>query len=286
MSARTMLFVPGDKEKLLLKSLGLGADAVIWDLEDAVVPAEKETARAAVGRALGAAPAIHVPIWVRVNALGCNMLEPDLKQVVRAHVSGVVLPKTESAEQVQALDSTLSRLERANGLAEGTIKINCLFETCLGVLHAYAAATASRRVEGVSFGAEDFTLDLGTARMRDGHDLAYPRSAVALAAGAARIAAIDTVFTDLNDEEGLTNDCRMARQLGFKGKLAIHPKQLEIINREFSPSASEVAYAEKVLMAFRKAQEENRGVITVDGKMIDLPVVERARLTLRMKAGD
>ena len=281
-----MLFVPGDKEKLLLKSLGLGADAVIWDLEDAVVPAEKEAARAAIGRALGAAPVIHVPVWARINALGCNMLEADLKQVVRPHLSGVVLPKTESAEQVQALDSTLSQLERANGLAEGTIKINCLVETCLGVLHAYAAVTASPRVEGVSFGAEDFTLDLGTARMRDGHDLAYPRSAVALAAGAAKIAAIDTIFSDLNDEEGLANDCRMARQLGFKGKLTIHPKQLKIINREFSPSATEVAYAEKVLMAFRKAQEENRGVITVDGKMIDLPVVERARLTLRMKAGD
>ena len=286
MIARTMLFVPGDKEKLLLKSLGLGADAVIWDVEDAVAPAEKETARAAIGRALATAPAIHVPIWVRINALGCNMLEADLKQVVRPHLSGVVFSKTESAEQVQELDSSLSRLERENGLAEGTIKINCLVETCLGVLHAYAAATASPRVEGVSFGAEDFTLDLGTARTRDGHDLAYPRSAVALAAGAAKIAAIDTVFSDLNDEEGLADECRMVRQLGFKGKLAIHPKQLEIINREFSPSASEVAYAEKVLMAFRKAQQENRGVITVDGKMIDIPIVERARLTLRMKAGD
>jgi citrate lyase subunit beta/citryl-CoA lyase len=177
----------------------------------------------------------------------------------------------------------LSRLERANGLSERAIKVNCLIETCLGVLHAYALATACPRVDGLSFGAEDFTLDLGTARTREGHDLAYARSAVAVAAGAAKVLAIDTVFSDLNDESGLANECRMARQLGFKGKFAIHPKQLATINREFSPSDSEVAYAEKVVLAFRQAQEENRGVITVDGKMIDGPIVERAKLILRLK---
>jgi len=283
---RTMLFVPGDKEKLLLKSLGLGADAVIWDVEDAVALPQKETARAAIGAALAAAPAKHVPIYVRINALCCGMLEADLGRIVQPQLCAVLFSKAESAEQVRELDSALGRFERASGLAEGAIKINCLIETCLGVVHAYSIATACPRVCGLSFGVEDFTLDLGTARTRDGHDLVYPRSAVALAAGAAKITAIDTVFSDLSDEEGLTNECRMVRQLGFKGKFAIHPKQLEIINREFSPSPSEVAYAEKVLMAFRQAQEENRGVITVDGKMIDSPIVERAKLILRMQAGD
>jgi citrate lyase subunit beta/citryl-CoA lyase len=280
---RTMLFVPGDKEKLLLKSLGLGTDAVIWDIEDAVASPEKELARTNIGHALAAAPAKHVPVYVRINAFGSDMLDADLNRIVRPGLGGVILSKAESPEQVQELDSALSRLERANGLSERAIKVNCLIETCLGVLHAYALATACPRVDGLSFGAEDFTLDLGTARTREGHDLAYARSAVAVAAGAAKVLAIDTVFSDLNDESGLANECRMARQLGFKGKFAIHPKQLATINREFSPSDSEVAYAEKVVLAFRQAQEENRGVITVDGKMIDGPIVERAKLILRLK---
>ncbi len=284
MIARTMLFVPGDKEKLLLKSLGLGADAVIWDIEDAVAPPEKELARAAIGNALQAAPAKHVSVYVRINPFSSNMLDADLDQIVRPGLCGVVLSKAESPEQVRELDLALSRLERVNGLLQGAIEINCLLETCLGVLNAYAIAKASPRVGALSFGAEDFTLDLGTTRSREGDEIAYPRSAVALAAGAAKILAIDTVYPDLNDEDGLANDCRIARSLGFKGKLAVHPKQLATINREFSPSSSEVAYAEKVVLAFRKAQEENRGVITVDGKMIDLPVVERAKLILRFKA--
>lgn len=283
MIMRTMLFVPGDKEKLLLKSLGLGTDAVIWDIEDAVALPEKALARTNIGHALEAAPAKHVPVYVRINALSSNMLDADLNQIVRPGLSGVILSKAESPEQVRELDSILSLLERAKGLPERAIKVNCLIETCLGVLQAYALATASPRVGGVSFGAEDFTLDLGTARTREGHDLAYARASVAVAAGAAKVLAIDTVYPDLKDESGLVNECRMARQLGFKGKFAIHPKQLAIINREFSPSDSEVAYAEKVVMAFRQAQGENRGVITVDGKMIDGPIVERAKLILRIK---
>jgi citrate lyase subunit beta/citryl-CoA lyase len=154
------------------------------------------------------------------------------------------------------------------------------------VLNAYAIASASSRLDGISFGAEDFTLDLGTQRTRDGLELAFPRASVALAAGAAKVLAIDTVYSDLNDEEGLANECRVARQLGYKGKFALHPKQIEIINREFSPSDSELAYAEKVVAAFNTAQEANIGVITVDGKMIDPPVVERARQLLRLKRGN
>jgi citrate lyase subunit beta/citryl-CoA lyase len=283
---RTMLFVPGDKERLLLKSLELGTDAVIWDVEDAVALPGKELARAAIGNALEAAPAKHVPIYVRINAFGTNLLDADLNQIVRPGLCGVILSKAESQEQVRELDSLLSLLERANGLSERAIKVNCLIETCLGVLHAYAIATASPRVAGVSFGAEDFTLDLGAARTREGNEVAYARAAVAVAAGAAKILAIDTVYPDLKDEEGLANECRRARQLGFKGKFAIHPKQLETINREFSPSEGELAYAEKVVIAFRKAEEEKRGVITVDGKMIDGPIVERAKLILRLKAAD
>ena len=160
------------------------------------------------------------------------------------------------------------------------MKVQCLLETCLGVIHAYAIATASPRVEAVCFGAEDFTLDLGTPRTRDGVESAYSRAAIAVAAGAAKVFAIDTVFSDLNDEEGLINECRMVRQLGYSGKFAIHPKQLDVINREFSPAERELAFAAKIVEAFNRPENANAGVITVEGKMIDAPILQRARRLL------
>jgi citrate lyase subunit beta/citryl-CoA lyase len=283
---RTILFVPGNKQKMVTKSLDVGTDALVWDLEDAVPLAEKDLARTTLCTALTNLATTPKPIYVRINSLGTGMLQSDLTHVVHPGLYGVMLSKSESASQVKEVDQALTTLEAARGLAHGTIKIHCILETCLGVLNAYPIASSSSRVDGISFGAEDFTLDLGTARTRDGLELAFSRASVGLAAGAAKVMAIDTVYSDLNDEEGLARECRVARQLGYKGKFALHPKQIEIINREFSPSESELAYAEKVVGAFNKAQEANIGVITVDGKMIDPPVVERARQLLRLKRGN
>jgi citrate lyase subunit beta / citryl-CoA lyase len=283
---RTILFVPGNKEKMLVKSLGSGADALVWDLEDAVPLAEKDLARITICNLLQNRVSTPKAIYVRINSIGAGMLEPDLTHIVYPDLYGVMLSKSESPTQVQELDKALAALEKTRGLTEGAIKIHCILETCLGVLNAYAIASGSPRVDGISFGAEDFTLDLGTSRTRDGMELAFARASVGLAAGAAKVLAIDTVYSDLNDEEGLARECRVARQLGYKGKFALHPKQLDVIHREFSPSESELAYAEKVVEAFNKAQQANIGVITVDGKMVDPPVVERARQLLRLKAGN
>jgi citrate lyase subunit beta/citryl-CoA lyase len=214
------------------------------------------------------------------------MLQSDLTHIVHPGLYGVMLSKSESPAQVQELDKELTALEKTRELPQGAIKIHCILETCLGVLSAYAIASSSPRVDGISFGAEDFTLDIGTARTREGAELAFSRASVGLVAGAAKVSAIDTVYSDLNAEEGLARECRVARQLGYKGKFALHPKQINIINREFSPSESELAYAEKIVEAFNKAQQANIGVITVDGKMVDPPVVERARQLLRLKAGN
>ena len=278
---RSMLFVPGDKEKMLLKSLASGADSVIWDLEDAVALKEKQTARATICKTLQNIQSAHVPIYIRVNSLGTNMLDVDLDSVVQQGVYGILFPKAESSSQVKELDSILSRVEKQRGLPEDSVKVQCLLETCLGIIHAYAIASASPRVEAVCFGAEDFTLDLGTPRTRDGIESAYSRAAIAVAAGAAKILAIDSVYSDLNDEEGLVNECRMVRQLGYRGKFAIHPKQLDVINREFSPSESELAFAERIMEAFNRPENVNAGVITVDGKMVDAPILERAKRLVR-----
>jgi len=278
---RSMLFVPGDKEKMLLKSLALGADSVIWDLEDAVALTEKQTAKATICKTLQNITSAHVPIYIRVNSLGTNMLDVDLESVVQQGVYGILFPKAESSSQVKELDSILSRVEKQRGLPEGSVKVQCLLETCLGIIHAYAIASASPRVEAVCFGAEDFTLDLGTPRTRDGIESAYSRAAIAVAAGAAKVLAIDSVYSDLNDEEGLVNECRVVRQLGYRGKFAIHPKQLDVINREFSPSESELAFARKIVEAFKRPENVNAGVITVEGKMIDAPILERAKRLVR-----
>jgi len=282
---RTILFVPGNREKMLAKSLASGADALVWDLEDAVALSEKDLARATVGNALRNLDSNSKPIYVRINSVAAGMLEADLTAIVDRGLYGVMLSKAESPAQVQELDAVLTRLEKARGLPTGAIKVNCILETCLGVLGAYPIASSSSRLDGVSFGAEDFTLDLGTARTREGAELALARASVGLAAGAAKVLAIDTVYSDLNDEEGLARECQVARQMGYKGKFALHPKQIDIINREFSPSESELAYAEKVVEAFGKAEQAHLGVITVDGKMVDPPVVERARQLLRLKRG-
>ncbi len=279
---RTMLFAPGDREKMLLKSLASGADTVIWDLEDAVALTAKQTARATISKTLQNLPSAHVPIFIRVNGLGTKLLDIDLDGVVQRGVYGILFPKAESSAQVKELDSMLSRIEKQRGLAEGSVKVQCLLETCLGVIRAYEIASASPRVEAVCFGAEDFTLDLGVPRTRDGVESAYARAAIAVAAGAAKVFAIDSVYSDLNDEEGLVNECRMARRSGYRGKLAIHPKQLDVINREFSPSESELAFAAKIVEAFNRPENANAGVITVDGKMIDAPILQRARRLLSL----
>ncbi|MDL2280914.1 CoA ester lyase [Selenomonadales bacterium OttesenSCG-928-I06] len=280
MIIRSIIFVPGNKEKMLTKSLGLGGDALVWDVEDAVPLAEKDLARATIGKALDELPADHPPIYVRINPLPTNMLSADLNQIVKPDLYGVMLAKAEYTSQVVELDTELSRLELANGLTPGSIKIHCILETCLGIINAYELATASSRVDGVSFGAEDFTLDLGTSRSRDGIEQAYARGAVTVAAAAAKVMAIDTVYSDLNDEEGLIKESQNARQIGFTGKFALHPKQVAPINQAFSPSEKEVEYATKVVAAFKKAEEENLGVITVDGRMVDPPVVKKAQQIL------
>lgn len=283
MITRSILFVPGNREKMLSKSLAAGADAVVWDLEDAVPAAEKDNARKTIGEMLKNLPSDSVPVYVRINSLDNNVIDSDLAEIVHSNLHGVMLPKTETTDDVRELDKKLAEFEQKNGVDPGKIKIHCIIETCLGVLQAYKIASYSEKVEGISFGAEDFTLDLGTNRSRDGLELMPARGLIALAAGAAKVVAIDTVFSDLGDEEGLINECKLAKQLGFRGKFAIHPKQVEIINREYSPSEKEIAFAEKVMEAYNEAQAKNIGVITVDGKMVDPPVVERAKQLLKFK---
>lgn len=280
---RSWIFMPGNKEKMLDKSPTLGADCVVWDLEDGVPRAEKPAARELIASKLADLPAMLQAVqeppryYVRINGTASGVTEEDLRAAVSPHLAGIMMPKVESADEVRLVASYLAALERERGIPEGRTRIIATFETALGVARALEIAWASDRIEGLCFGAEDFTLDLGTSRSREGSELFYARSATVLAAAAARVQAIDTVFSDLNDEEGLRQECARVRQLGFSGKCAIHPRQLPVINQAFSPSDAELEYARRVVEAYEEAQKAGLGVIAVDGKMVDPPVVERSR---------
>jgi len=284
---RSWLFMPGNKEKMLDKSLAIGTDAVVWDLEDGVPQADKPAARALIRAKLDTLPlqtgesSSPPQFYVRINGVTAGVFEEDLKAAVSNNLSGIMMPKVESPDEVRLIARTLATLEKERNIPVGSIKIIVTFETALGVIRAFEIASASDRVLGLCFGAEDYTLDLGTSRSREGSELFYARSTIAVTAAAVKAQVIDTVFSDLNDEEGLSRECQLARQMGFTGKCAIHPKQLPIINRLFSPTERELDYARKVVAAYDKAQEAGLGVITVDGKMVDPPVVERSRQLLK-----
>jgi citrate lyase subunit beta/citryl-CoA lyase len=275
---RSLLFVPGTRRDRFAKAIASGADAVIFDLEDSVQPASKDQARNAVAEFLSSVRSSDRSSdrssecqWlVRINAFGTPWIDRDLS-FIREHrsIDGVVLPKTETAAQVE---------EAARALPAG--HVIPLLETSRGVLNALAIASAGVSVPALIFGAEDLTAQLGVPRTVDGEELLFARSQIVLAASAVGADAIDTVFTKVNDDNLLRQDALRARALGFRGKLAIHPSQIDIINEIFSPSEAEIDRARRIVEAYDGTSAHHQGVIAWEGEMIDAPVVLRARRVL------
>jgi citrate lyase subunit beta / citryl-CoA lyase len=278
---RSVLFVPGDKPRLLDKARTFAADAVILDLEDAVAPEEKVAARGTIRQALEAGT--YGPrVVLRINAFGTGLAERDLEEALAGPVSAVCLPKVDGAADIERLVLLLRSLEAQRGWPEGQVSVLALIETAQGVLNAYSIARASERLWALCLGGEDLARDLGAVRSREGLELGYARAHLVLAARAAGCLAIDTVYTDLQDAPGLEAETRHARQLGYSGKLLIHPGQIEPVHRAFAPSTEEIAWARRVLQAFEAAIARGDGVVALDGKMIDRPVVARASEILAM----
>jgi citrate lyase subunit beta/citryl-CoA lyase len=280
-----MLYAPGNQPRLVGKVGGFGSDAVILDLEDAVPLAEKSATRPAVRAALPTL--IQGPLrYVRVNAFDTGLTFDDLEAVVCADLDGLKLPKVESATDLLAVTERLGELERTAGLEVGRIDLMPLIESARGVLNARAIAEASPRVRRMGFGGADFCRDVGVRFSRalwepDGLELLFARSQIVLASRAAGLEPpIDTVWLDVRDHVGLEQDARTALRLGFGGKSAIHPGQVEVINRVFSPTADELAYARKVVAAFEKAEAEGSASIAVDGRLVDYAIVIKARAVL------
>jgi citrate lyase subunit beta/citryl-CoA lyase len=282
---RSWMFVPGHRQKMLDKALGLNADAIMLDIEDGVAPNEKDTARQLIGEVLGRAKASNSPArFVRINAIGHARMDADLEAVVRPGLEGLVLPKVETADEVRKVDAFLNEREPRSKMASGVVKLLIAVESPRGLLNAPAIAACSPRVIGLMFGAEDFGRELGLPTSREGEarDMLYARSALVIAAASAHVQAVDGVWVDLKDPEGLVGFARQSRRLGFSGMSSIHPSQIEPINTLFSPTPEEVSYAEQVVDAFEEANARGDGSIALGGQLIDRPIVERARRTLEM----
>ena len=277
---RSLLFAPGNHARRVEKALSLDADAVILDLEDAVAIAEKSATRAAIASALQR-PRRGL-LYVRVNATDTEFCYGDLVAVVQRGLDGIILPKVETAAGLATIDWLLAQLERDRHQPHGAIDLIPIIETARGLHEIGAILAAGTRVRRVAFGAGDFTLDVNMTWSRNETELAHARAAIVTASRAAGIEApLDTVWVDLTDPQGLEASARTALGCGFQGKMCIHPDQIAVVNRVFTPSDADIAFADRVCAAFARAEAEGSAAIQLDGKFIDYPIVYRAQRVLQ-----
>jgi len=279
---RTLLFVPGNQERRLEKARQLPADALILDLEDSVPASEKDAARKMAAASIDELASTGKDIFVRINALTTKYAVADIQAVVTRGLKGICLPKSESKDDISRAEALLADAEKKSGLEAGSIAILALLETPKGIMNAYEVTSASPRIIAAAFGGEDFALEMGINRTKEGSEIFYPRTVVAVACHAANILAIDSVYTDVRDTEGLIKETRAVARLGFQGKAVIHPDQVGPVNQVFVPSDEEVAQARRVVQAFEDAVEQGKASVALDGKMVDAPVAERARKFLSL----
>ncbi|MDH3452016.1 MAG: CoA ester lyase [Gammaproteobacteria bacterium] len=279
---RSLLFVPGNKAGMLEKAMGFAPDAFVPDMEDSVPDAEKGNAREVIAAHLERLSGTGKLVIPRVNALDTGLTEDDLAAVVGPHVHGISIGKINTAEDLRHVDDLLSGLEQVRDLRRGSLKLIPWIETALAIVHCYEICCASPRLIGAGFGAEDFTNDMQIPRSQDDHEVAYARNVMCTAARAAGILALDTPFFLFKDQQALLANAQASKQGGFKGKFAIHPAQIDTINAAFSPSADEVEHAQRIVTAFEEAERNGRGSTSLDGVVIDVPVVKRARALLAL----
>ncbi|MCL6561293.1 MAG: CoA ester lyase, partial [Firmicutes bacterium] len=278
---RTMLFTPANDLKKAGKALLLDADAVVLDLEDAVALSEKVNARAALKEVL-ALPR-KGDVFVRVNSVQTKFIMGDLLAAVTEGVRGIVLAKSESAEDVRKVDWLMEQIEQERQLEPGSLELIPFIESANAIINAYSIASACPRVARVFFGGVDYVLDIGTNFSKGGTELFFARSQLVVASRAAGIEPpVDTVYPNFKDIEGLVEDAKAVKQLGFQGKLAIHPGQVGPLNEVFMPSDEEIAWSRKVVDVFDRAEAKGQAVLQVDGKMIEYPIANRARRILAL----
>ncbi len=283
---RTLLFTPGDRPERVTKALATAdADVLVIDWEDAVAAASKEAARETTRRAWPAFPESRTERVIRVNAVATPWHPDDVATAVALAPSAILLPKADSVEDVQAVSARMLAAERTAGLPEGSVRLLLLIESPRGVLHAEAIGASDARVDGLVWGADDYQVALGGRRRRDNLDVLHARSHVAMVARVLGISATDQVCTDIHDTAEVHHEASFARDLGYDGKIVIHPKQVTVVNAVFAPSAGEIGWARGLLDAAAAAENEGRGAFAYEGAMVDRPIIMQARAVIaRAKA--
>ena len=283
---RSMLFVPGSNAAMISNTFIYKPDAIMFDLEDAVALKEKDSARILVAHALQQPLYQGIETVVRVNPLDSEFGLADLNAVVRAGVDVVRMPKTETAQDVIDMDREITEIEKVCGREVGSTKMLAAIESPLGITQANQIATASKRLLGIALGAEDYVRNLKTERSTEGIELLFARCSILQAARAAGIQAFDTVYSNANNEEGFLAEAALIKQLGFDGKSLINPRQIELLHNLFAPTQKDVDQARRIIDAAEEAERNGLGVVSLNGKMIDAPIIDRAKLVLeRAKSG-
>ncbi len=273
---RTMLSVPGIRERFIEKARGAPADVLCFDLEDSVAWDDKPTARALLARVLPEFPKRGRKIFVRTNGYDTGLIEQELDALAQPWLDGVSVSKVERARDVERIDDYLTLLERSRGLVDGQVKIAAWIENTHAVANAYEICAASERLVGICVGGEDYAVSIGVRRTKGGAELELARRVAVNAAHAAGIAPLDTPWTDIRDADGFEDELQRMKEIGFRGKFCIHPDQLEPANRVFSPPTDDVEWARRVVDAYEDGVSRNLGAVALDGQMIDKPVLEQA----------
>ena len=273
------MFVPGNNPGMMQDAFIYGPDSIMLDLEDSVTMAEKDAARLLVHNALKTIDYGNTEMVVRINPLNTAYGKKDVEAVVKAGVHVIRMPKTETAEEVREVEREIERVEKEIGCL-GRTKIMAAIESTLGIVNAYEIAVASERMMGIALGAEDYCANLKTQRSPEGTELLFARQQIVVAARTAGIDALDTVYSNLNDMETFRKEVELIKQLGFDGKSIINPRQIEIVNEVFAPTEKAIEKAKTIIAAIKEAEKRGSGVIAVNGKMVDRPVVIRAQRTM------
>ena len=283
---RSMLFIPGNNPGVIKDVHIYKPDSIMFDLEDAIAVTEKDSARFLVYNMLKKMKPIYksldIETVVRINALDTEYGVEDLEFIVRAQPDIIRIPKTDTPKDVLDVEAHVERIEKEAGIPVGTTKLMVAIESPLGALNAYQIATSSKRLVGMAIGGEDYVTNLKTNRSPEGVELFTGRGLIVMAARAAGIDALDSVYSDVNNDEGFIKEATMIKQMGFSGKSLIHPRQIELLHKVYTPSDIDITKAKKIVDATREALEQNKGVFTVDGKMVDKPIIERAEHVLRL----
>jgi citrate lyase subunit beta/citryl-CoA lyase len=278
---RTMLYVPGNNPAMLSDAHIYNADSIMFDLEDSVALTEKDSARLLVYQMVKNND-YGTEVVVRINGLDSEFGGKDVEAMVRAGVDVIRLPKTDTAQDVIDVEQLIESVEIKIGREVGSTKMMAAIEGALGIINAYDIAKASKRLIGIAIGAEDYVTNMKTTRSKEGTEIFMARNQLIIAARAAGIAALDTVFSDVEDEKTFAEEVRLIKQLGFDGKSVINPRQIGIVHDIYRPTEKEINSAKQIMLAIEEANAKGAGVISVNGKMVDKPIVERAQRVLEL----